>query len=98
MNEKEGFLFRENISNILAFIPFGILLGTSFRKIKWWSVFVIGLIVSLSIEMLQFFLKRGFSEFDDVFHNVLGCLVGFGIYKFVECIIERIRRRTLIRV
>ena len=43
-----------------------------------------GLIISGSIEVLQYFLKRGFSEFDDVFHNTLGCLVGLMIIMLME--------------
>lgn len=32
------------------------------------------------IEMLQFVFKKGYAEFDDVFHNALGCLIGYGVY------------------
>ena len=46
----------------------------------------IGLIISGSIEALQYFLKRGFSEFDDVFHNTLGCLIGFMIVAIIQWI------------
>lgn len=45
-----------------------------------------GLIISGSIEALQYFLKRGFSEFDDVFHNTLGCLIGFMIVAIIQWI------------
>lgn len=30
--------------------------------------------------MLQFTFARGFAEFDDLFQNVLGCAIGFGVY------------------
>lgn len=30
------------------------------------------------IETLQFVLKRGFTEVDDVWHNVVGCVIGWG--------------------
>ena len=39
---------------------------------------------SVSIETMQFFLKRGFSEVDDVMHNKMGCLIGYGIYKLLK--------------
>lgn len=76
-------LLYEIIMNELVFIPVGLLLGMTFRFIKWWHVLLAGTLISVSIEVLQYFLKRGFAEFDDVFHNVLGCMIGFSIYKIV---------------
>lgn len=70
-------LFLENIMNIVAFVPIGLLLGVIFRQIKWWNVMLIGGCISISIEILQLITKRGFSEIDDVIHNELGCVVGF---------------------
>lgn len=52
----------------------------------------IGLMISGSIEVLQYFLKRGFSEFDDVFHNTLGCFIGLLIVMFIERIWLLIKR------
>ena len=72
-------LLTQNIANVLAFVPIGLLLGCAFGWKKWWKVLLIGGGFSVLIEALQFFLKRGFAEFDDVFHNVLGCLIGYGI-------------------
>ena len=42
------------------------------------------------IEVLQFVFKRGFAEFDDVFHNVVGCVIGFGVYLGGAYLIRRI--------
>ena len=79
---REGvkFLLTQNIANVLAFVPIGLLLGCAFGRMKWWKVLLIGGGFSVLIETLQFFLKRGFAEFDDVFHNVLGCMIGYGVY------------------
>ena len=63
--------------NVVAFVPIGLLLGVVFRNIKWWRVLLIGGCISISIEILQLITKRGFSEIDDVIHNVFGCMVGF---------------------
>ena len=61
-------------------MPVGILLGAAFRSMTWWKVLLMGGGVSVLIETMQFFLKRGFSEVDDVMHNTVGCLFGYGIY------------------
>lgn len=47
---------------------------------KWWQVLFAGVALSLSIELSQFVLARGFAEFDDIFHNLIGCMCGYGIY------------------
>lgn len=36
---------------------------------------LIGCGISVTIEALQFFFMRGFSELDDVMHNTVGCLI-----------------------
>ena len=38
-----------------------------------------GFIFSSVIELSQLALKRGLCEFDDVFHNTLGCVIGYGV-------------------
>ena len=68
------------VANVLAFVPVGLLLGCAFGRMKWWIVVLIGGGVSLVIEVLQFVFKKGYAEFDDVFHNALGCLIGYGVY------------------
>lgn len=76
-------LILQNIMNVMAFIPIGILFCLWFTKGKWWKVMGLGCLISISIEVLQFILKRGFSELDDVMHNTLGCIIGYGIVQLV---------------
>ena len=61
---------------------------------KWWKALVIGGGFSLLIEVSQFVFKRGFAEFDDVFHNVLGCAIGFGVYVMVAWLVMRLRGKS----
>lgn len=46
-----------------------------------------GFSFSVCIEFLQLVWKRGTCEFDDIFHNTLGCMIGYGIYKGIEYVI-----------
>jgi len=73
-------LLTENIMNVVAFVPIGLLLGVCIKGLKLWHAFLVGACLSVSIEVLQFILKKGFSELDDVMHNTLGCMIGFGVY------------------
>lgn len=80
---EDSKLLSENIMNVVVFIPVGLLLGVSFRSMSWVKALGIGCCISLGIEILQLILKRGFCELDDVMHNTLGCVMGFGIYRLI---------------
>lgn len=86
-------LVAENIMNVVVFIPVGTLLGLMVNgsrcmvigKRKGWRTRIarialiigVGLIISISIEAMQYLFHRGFAETDDVMHNTLGCLIGY---------------------
>lgn len=70
------YLIYEIVLNILVFIPIGILLGIILTKNILKTSFLISLFISLSIELLQLFFHRGYSEVDDIFHNLLGYFIG----------------------
>ena len=73
-------LLAENIMNVIVFIPVGMILGSLLRvKGSWLVELLIGCSISITIEALQFWFMKGFSEVDDVMHNTLGCIVGFMI-------------------
>ena len=75
-------LLIENIMNVVVFVPVGFLLGfriqdSSFTIRKALLVALMGCGISVTIEALQFFFMRGFSEVDDVMHNTFGCILGY---------------------
>lgn len=74
----------EMAMNVLVFVPLGLLLCAAFKSMKWWQALSIGGGISVSIEILQFVLKRGTTEAGDVLHNTLGCLIGIGLYYLVH--------------
>ena len=77
-------LLPEIIMNVVVFIPVGFLLGCISGKTRLRKVVLIGCGLSVLIEVLQFVFKLGLCEFDDVFHNTLWCLIGFGTYFLVR--------------
>ena len=72
-------LLPENIMNVVVFFPVGLLLGIAFKQMTWWKALLIGCSISIAIESLQFWLLKGFSEMDDVMHNIVGCMMGFAL-------------------
>ena len=70
--------------NTLIFIPIGFAICFAVRHISLKVVIGYGLLLSAAIELLQFAFFRGFSEFDDLFHNVMGCLIGFCVFSIIK--------------
>lgn len=90
IREGHELLLTQIIANVVAFVPIGLLLGCAFgKRMKWWNVLIIGGGFSLLIETFQFVMKRGFAEVDDVMHNVVGCMIGWGVYVGVEWMVIR---------
>ncbi len=90
--EGQSQLIMENIMNIVAFIPIGLLTTIIFKKHGLLITLCIGLLISVGIEVLQFYFKKGFSEVDDVMHNMLGCMVGYGVRNIFRPLMLRFRR------
>lgn len=84
--DGRGELIGEVISNVLMFVPIGLLVGLVDKRKKWLLVLVIGVVLSLGIELLQLKLKRGLCETDDLFHNTVGCLLGFALIRLESMI------------
>lgn len=76
-------LLAENFMNVVVFIPIGLLMGFLYREIRCWHVVLTGIIISSIMETLQYITKRGFTEMDDVIHNTLGCIVGYGVFVMI---------------
>ena len=57
------------------FVPVGVLAGRIWR----WKGLWVAAGLSVFIEVLQLVTCRGLCEFDDVFHNVIGAVIGVGI-------------------
>lgn len=66
--------------NIILFMPMGFLLPLIWGKYRTISLTVLtGFLFSLSIELGQLFNHR-LTDIDDIFMNVLGTVIGFGIW------------------
>ena len=63
--------------NVVVFVPIGVLLAIAFKQMTWWKALLIGCSISVTIEALQFWFMKGFSEMDDVMNNTVGFLIGY---------------------
>ena len=94
---KQGYneLIAENILNVLLFIPIGFLFYMVIKSARWWAALIFGAIISITIECCQFAFNRGSAEFDDVIHNVLGCMLGYGIVFLFKKVYEVVSKRRI---
>ena len=87
--KKDGTITSEIFENVLLFIPFIICLFLFLETTKIevrkflpgiWKAIWISFVFSLTIEMLQLFLRLGTWQLSDIFFNTLGGLIGGNIY------------------
>lgn len=82
---KEAWFVRQIIGNVIMYMPFGflfpLLLGRKLSGLRVFAITLIaGLAISFSTEFMQYVFRIGLFEFDDMFHNGLGVVIGFLIH------------------
>ena len=75
------------LGNIVLFIPYGFLLPILY-KVKGKYVVLLGLSLSLFIELFQLFLPR-WTDIDDIILNTFGTFIGYLLYKYYVKIYNR---------
>ena len=83
---------KQILLNIALFVPLGyflldVLRTWNIKRAGLWAV-LISFGISASIETIQYVDGLGLGETDDVFNNVLGAVLGAGIYKLCESILD----------
>ncbi len=70
------------LGNMCMFIPTGILLPILYKKLdRFWKVVLVGLSMSLMIELSQLlWCPTNVTDIDDLMLNTLGAAIGYGIY------------------
>lgn len=89
-------MFGENVLNVLLFVPIGFLAGCGLRGLTFKKILLLGGGFSIFAELLQFIFKKGFCETDDIIHNVLGCMLGYGLVKLISRCIDASSKGSLI--
>ena len=67
---------RSFFKSILCFVMLGISISMPAQKLPVLQTVLIGFLVSLLIETLQYVLGTGVSELDDLILNTFGCMTG----------------------
>ena len=75
--------------NVLLFIPLPFVLDFLFNKTRFSTIMLIGFLLSLGIELLQFIFEAGYADIDDLILNTFGTFIGYFCYKTFEKLIHR---------
>lgn len=77
--------FKNIVGNLLLFVPFGIFIPFYINSRKLSPVLLLAIISSLAIEITQSKIGRVF-DIDDIILNVVGGMIGYIIYRFLDSI------------
>ncbi|GED59359.1 VanZ family protein [Brevibacillus formosus] len=94
-NYSFGIVMYNLIGNVMLFVPLGLLLPLifmSFQSVH--RVFFLTLLASLIIETLQLLFSLGSFDVDDLLLNVLGGLLGYGMFRVGATLIHRRRNSS----
>lgn len=82
-----GVDFKRNVMEILLnvtlLVPIGFLLGGMVKK-GFVKACLIGCLLSVFIELLQLATGKGLCETNDVIHNTVGCIMGYGLAMLLD--------------
>ena len=77
-------MFYKNVlGNMVMFVPFGFFVSYFLKLEKLYSVTLITLLTSITIEVTQLLIGRVF-DVDDLLLNLIGGIVGFLLYELVH--------------
>jgi glycopeptide antibiotics resistance protein len=84
--------------NVIGFMPFGALwplLQIGDRKAGFWKTALLGMELSLFIEIAQLVLRAGSCDVDDVILNTLGACMGYGLYRWIVRMKEKHEKKEI---
>jgi glycopeptide antibiotics resistance protein len=74
----------ETISNLAAFIPFGVMLGVNFKQVAFRYKVAVIFAFSLAVEIIQYALAIGATDITDIIMNTMGGFLGLAAYDVVS--------------
>lgn len=83
--------FIKNVmGNIVLFIPYGFLASYFLNNKKLGVISILTVIISLTIESVQYYIGRVF-DIDDIILNLLGGIIGFLVFVGLDAIRSKIK-------
>ncbi|MGM0789771.1 MAG: VanZ family protein [Bacillota bacterium] len=96
---NQDIIINNTIGNIVIFLPLGLFLPMLFKRCRsLLRVSVSSIIITFSIEILQFLLQIGQFDIDDIILNTTGCILGFLIVATLQDLTNLIKKRVFTKV
>ena len=92
LTKRYGSVTNRSVLNMLLFVPFGCLLPYNYslwkrnprdKRLRFKTVILIGMLLSLVIESCQLIFKVGVFEVDDLVKNTMGTGIGYIIFRLL---------------
>ncbi len=83
---------RENILNMILFLPFGILYPLAKRGSSWGRTVLTGVICVVGAEVLQPLVGRSF-DVNDIILNTPGIILSASLYFLIAWVVKRLKRK-----
>ncbi len=95
--QQQPELYREMLMNVFLFFPLGMTLCAALPPAwRWWgkiaATVLMGCLISVLIELVQYRFELGTAETDDVICNTFGALVGTSYMAVVHMIMQYKKR------
>ena len=88
---RQGVAVLNLVGNIILFMPMAVYLPYFFKFLrKFWKDMIAVLVLIILIEIVEYVTGRGSLDIDDVILNLIGGVIGYGIWKlkFVQHIVN----------
>ncbi len=91
-DEQHTFIFWGIVVNFMMLLPFGLLLPWGSSRCGVGRTALAALLLSVSIECIQYITRLGYFDVDDIITNVWGAAAGAGFYQSIKKLIQATER------
>lgn len=78
------------VLNVVMFLPLGFLVKLLYPSLSLGKMLLIAVACSLCIETSQYVFEKGIAQIDDVMHNAIGAMIGWGVAKGTLALVKRV--------
>ena len=83
---------KEVFYNICLLAPMGVLVPPLLKyRCRWKDILFLAFLYTMAVECTQLLFKLGYFEIDDILHNCLGAMIGYGGVSLLRRLLWRIR-------
>lgn len=90
VNHIPGVSVWDIVLNVVLFLPLGILVKLLYSSLSFGKMLLIAVGFSLCIETSQYVFEKGIAQIDDVMHNAIGAMIGWGVAKGTLALVKRV--------